>query len=205
MEVPLPAVTVSGGDTVRVAVEFAGGQYFRRIAPPVGGYASLSFELSLQNDPAYPAAVINGVEEGRRMRMFDRNHDLAFESLGISSFYVEIAQKDLWGALFAAREFNYSGEPLVPETGGKLVFEWPIPTELPSHFSIPDPPVFGTRTFSNNTVTLLFGITGPFGWSPGGVAAVAVPEPATLALAVLAVFVSAGLGRFRAIQSTSDR
>ena len=186
IEIQLPAVTVSGGDTLRVAVEFAGGQYFRRIAPPDGGYTRFSFDLFLKNEPVYPAAQFNGVEGGRRMQVFDRDRNLAFESPGSSFYLVEFSQKDIWGADFIAFGGGNAGEPLVPETGGKLVFEWPIPTGLPSHFMMPDPPAFGTRTFLNNTVTLVFGIDGPFGGSAGAAAAVAVPEPAAGSLCLAA-------------------
>lgn len=193
LEIPLPPVTLTGGDTIRVAIDFAGGQYFQRIAPPAGGYAAFNFGLSLKNEPPASTLAISGLEASKRVDWFDAQGNLALQSQPASSFHVEPTTKDLWGAEILGQVDSNFAEP-TPQTGSKLVFEWTLPTQIPVHLALPDPPAFGTRTFSNNSVKLLFDVISPSGQAPLPHAAVAVPEPTAWWLGVAAC---AGLLAYR--------
>lgn len=198
LEVPIPELTISGGDTLRVAFDFAGNQYFQRLPPPAGGFARYRFELFLKNEPAYPAAVVYGTEVDRRVRVIGRSGAASFEGAGVSQFHVEQTHRDIWGAMLLAYGGSYSGEPLHAETGRGLVFEWPIPQVLPDHPSLPEPVQFGTRTFANGVITIQFETDGPFGGSPGPAGALVVPEPtASASILTLALIISVRRQRLR--------
>ncbi|BBO34775.1 hypothetical protein [Lacipirellula parvula] len=185
LEIPLPAVTLTGGDTLRVAVDFAGGQYFQRIAPPDGGFSVFYYGLSLQNDRPEGSVSIDVGNPGRRADWFDATGNLALQSQPSSFLYVNPSNNDLWRAELREEVASNFAEP-TPQAGSKFVYEWTMPTQVPVHFIIPNPPAFGTRTFSNNSVKLLFRISSPFGTTPLPHAAVAVPEPAAWWLALAA-------------------
>lgn len=178
LEIPIPDLTISGGDRLRVALAFAGNQYFQRLPPPTGGFARYRFELFLKNEPVYPAAVVYGEEVNRRVRVLGRSGADSFEGAGVSQFHVELTHRDIWGAMLLAFGGSNSGEPLQAETGSGLVFEWPIPQFLHNHPSLPEPVQFGSRTFAHSVLTIQFETDGPFGGSPGMASALVVPEPA---------------------------
>ncbi|WP_428305827.1 hypothetical protein [Lacipirellula sp.] len=176
LEIPLPAVTLAGGDTLRVAVDFADGQFFQRIAPPDDVFAVFYYGLSLQNARPEQSVSIDVANPGRRADWFDSSGNLALETQPPSFLYVNPSNNDLWGAELRSEVASNFVEP-TPQTGSKFIFEWTMPTQVPVHFIIPNPPAFGTRTFANNSVKLLFRVSSPSGTAPLPCAAVAVPEP----------------------------
>jgi hypothetical protein len=181
MRIPLPSLTLSPGDLLRVTVELPGSKYLKLGPTPSDGFQGYGAELHLSHGTSGGSSADgNGASE--TVRIFDAQSQIVLEQTRPSSYAADFVAKQIHESYTQAwHEINY-GEP-TDTTFRKWFLEMQIPTIINTFYgSFPNP----TTTFAVNEVYLEFNVFrfGPVPITP--VAVYVVPEPALIiSLAVM--------------------
>jgi hypothetical protein len=177
MRIPLPSLTLSPGDLLRVTVELPGSKYLKLGPTPSDGFQGYGAELHLSHGTSGGSSADgNGASE--TVKIFDAQSQIVLEQARPSSYAADIDAKQIHESYTQAwHEINY-GEP-TDTTFRKWFFEMQIPTIINTFYgSFPNP----TTTFATNEVYIEFNVFrfGPVPITP--VAVYVVPEPGMLLL-----------------------
>ena len=182
LQVPLPEITLAPGDLFRVTLEFANGQFLKRVLPPKSAFHELEIELFLTRNGQEYGAAAEGVDGSSLVQVFNEHSQLALEEASQSVHFVVPRDEELQYTRMWLLDYLYPGEAIGP-TVQSLLFELQVPTSFKGYdFSFP----YQTTTFAGNWIDISYALYQYDSPPSSNVAVYVVPEPGTLWLAGLA-------------------
>jgi hypothetical protein len=183
LTVPVPELTLSPGDSVRVTVELVPGKHLRLVPPVENGFLDFGASLHLIRAPNAGSIPSYGNGSTDTVQFFNAASQLFLSETEPSNFLSLIADQKINAAsAFTIRTIN-PGEP-TDATFRKWSFEWHMPTTFSNFYgTFPNT----TTTFNENEVIIdFYNYAFDYVLLPPE-AVYVVPEPATLTLLAMSL------------------